>query len=32
MKNHLDIYDVKDPQEQDEHGENCEKNHFRLHF
>ena len=25
MKNHLDIYDVTEPQEQDELGENCEK-------
>ena len=32
MKTHLDIYDVKNPQEHDEHGENSEKHHFRLHF
>ena len=29
MKTHLDIYDVKIPQEHDEHGENSEKHNFR---
>ena len=31
MKTYLDIYDVKNSQEQDEHGENCEKYFFRPH-
>ena len=32
MKSCLDIYDVKDSQEQDEHGGNCEKYFFRPNF
>ena len=32
MKTYLDIYDVKNSQEQDEHGENCEKYFFVLIF
>ena len=32
MKTYLDIYDVKNSQEQDEHGENWEKYFFRPHF
>ena len=32
MKTYLDIYDVKNSQEQDEHGENCEKYFFCPHF
>ena len=30
MKTYLDIYGVKNSQEQDEHGENCEKSLFVL--
>ena len=32
MKTYLDIYDVKNSQEQDEHGENCEKYFFLSSF
>ena len=32
MKTYLDIYDVKSSQEQDEHGEICEKYFFVLIF
>ena len=32
MKTYLDIYDVKNSQEKDEHGENCEKYLFALIF
>ena len=32
MKNHLDIYDVKDPQKQDEHGENFGEKSFLSSF
>ena len=32
MKTYLDIYDVKNSQKQDEHGENCEKYVYHPHF
>ena len=32
MKTFLDIYDVKNSQEQDEHGENCKKYIFFIVF
>ena len=32
MKTYLDIYDVKRPQDHDEHGDNCENFIFNLIF
>ena len=32
MKTYLDIYDVKNFQEHNEYGENCEKRRFHPHF
>ena len=32
METYLDIYDIKNSQEQDKHGENCEKYSFCPQF
>ena len=32
MRTYLDICDMKTPQKHDEHGENCENNHFQPHL